>query len=84
MGSFNGTQSAIKAGYNEKSAREMAKENLTKPLIVARLAELSKDLVEKTKLDQKELVEKLYVTVVLFMGAGHFLIAILNTNNKTF
>jgi phage terminase small subunit len=31
--SGNGTQSAIKAGYSKKSAREIAKENMTKPLI---------------------------------------------------
>ena len=62
MGSFNGTQSAIKAGYNENSAAEMATENLTKPQIVARLSELSKDLVTRTKLDQEIVVEKLKTT----------------------
>lgn len=62
MSSFNGKQSAIKAGYNENTAAVIASENLIKPNVVERLAELSKDLVERTKLDQEELVEKLKTT----------------------
>jgi phage terminase small subunit len=31
--SFNGTQSAIKAGYSEETAQQIASENLSKPLI---------------------------------------------------
>jgi phage terminase small subunit len=33
----NGTQSAIKAGYSEKTAKEMAYENLTKPHIKSKI-----------------------------------------------
>lgn len=35
--SFNATQSAIKAGYSEKTAREIGRENLTKPDIKAEI-----------------------------------------------
>lgn len=38
----NATQSAITAGYSPKTAKAMASENLTKPDIQARLAELRK------------------------------------------
>jgi phage terminase small subunit len=37
---FNATQAAIRAGYSEKTAHAMGAENLTKPLIAAKLAQL--------------------------------------------
>jgi phage terminase small subunit len=36
---YNATQAAIRAGYSEKTAREIGAENLTKPLIQMALAE---------------------------------------------
>lgn len=48
---FNGTRAAVKAGYSKKSARVIACENLTKPDIQARLAELSKKSIEKSEID---------------------------------
>ena len=30
---LNGTQAAIRAGYSKRSAKEIASENLTKPII---------------------------------------------------
>ena len=38
----NGTQAAISAGYSTNTAQVIASENLTKPLIIARIAELRK------------------------------------------
>lgn len=38
---WNGTQSAIKAGYSENTAKEISYENLTKPHIKERISELS-------------------------------------------
>jgi len=43
---WNKTQSAIKAGYSEHSARHMGYETYTKPYIKARIAELSKQYRE--------------------------------------
>lgn len=40
---LNATQSAIRAGYSEKSAKSIGHENLTKPHIRNRIAELAKE-----------------------------------------
>lgn len=41
---WNGTRAAIKAGYSENSARQIATETLSKPYIQAYIAEIQKDL----------------------------------------
>lgn len=41
---FNATQSAIRSGYSKKTARQVGAENLTKPVIQTRIAELVKEL----------------------------------------
>lgn len=50
---FNATQSAIKAGYAERSAQEIGSENLSKPIIsdaiAARLKEMAMTSDEATK-----------------------------------
>ncbi len=50
---LNGTQAAIRAGYSQKTANEIAAENLTKPSIINRLNELRKPLEEKTAVSQE-------------------------------
>lgn len=40
---FNGTQAAIKAGYSDKTARQIATENLSKPYIKNYINELKQD-----------------------------------------
>lgn len=47
---LNGTQAAIRAGYSKKTAREMAVENLSKPPIAKKLAELQAKIAAKTEL----------------------------------
>ncbi len=44
---FNGSQAAIRAGYSESTAKEIASENLTKPNIVARIEELKQPIEER-------------------------------------
>lgn len=60
---LNATQAAIRAGYSEKNARNIASENLAKPnireYIDARMAEKSKELIA----DQDEVLR--YLTSVL-------------------
>lgn len=60
---LNATQAAIKAGYSEKNARNIASENLTKPnikaYIDARMAEKENELIA----DQNEVLK--YLTSVL-------------------
>ena len=48
---LNATQAAIRAGYSESTARNIACENLTKPNISERVAELMKQRTESTKID---------------------------------
>lgn len=55
----NATQSAIKAGYKEKTAREMGCENLTKPNILAYIEKLMSSDIEKEKQDIADINEVL-------------------------
>jgi len=54
MVDLNATQAAIRAGYSKKTAREIGKENLTKPLIAKRI----KAAKEESSKDTGELVAK--------------------------
>ena len=56
---YNGKQAAISAGYNKNTATMTASENLTKPYILARISELSKELLRTTKLSQEIVIKKL-------------------------
>ena len=47
---LNGTQAAIRAGYSEKTARQIGSENLSKPDIKERINELQSDLQKSTGL----------------------------------
>lgn len=55
----NGTQAAIKAGYSEKTAQEMASENLSKPIIKEALAEHEKKMQEKYQYTLDDMVREL-------------------------
>lgn len=61
--SLNATQAAIKAGYSEKTAKQIGQENLTKPYIKEfienRLAEKEKELIA----DQDEVMK--YLSAVM-------------------
>lgn len=59
----NATQSAINAGYSEKTARKIGSENLTKPDIKAYIDERMKKLEEEAIADQTEVLK--YLTRVL-------------------
>jgi len=50
----NGTRSAIAAGYSRKTARQIAHENLTKPHILARIAELQAEISNSKIADIQE------------------------------
>ena len=55
----NGTQAAIKAGYSEKTARKIASENVTKPVIREALAQEEKKLQEKYEYTIDDMVREL-------------------------
>ena len=68
---LNGTQAAIRAGYSEKTANEIASENLAKPNIQARVAELKAKRLKRVENEQdsvlKELLNWFYSDVTEFM-----------------
>lgn len=47
LADFNATQAAVRAGYRNKAARQIGTENLSKPAIKARIAELVKERESK-------------------------------------
>ena len=53
----NATEAAKKAGYNPKSARQIATENLAKPSISAYIAERQKQIENSRIADVKEVME---------------------------
>lgn len=56
---FNGTQAAIRAGYSPDTANVIASENLTKPNIQDRLAELKKKAAESFGITKQQLINEL-------------------------
>lgn len=83
---LNGTQAAIRAGYSEKTARQAAAENLSKPVIQAAIAEARLRQQERTEItadavlreawnqvtaDARELTEAIVVCCRCCHGAGH-------------
>lgn len=64
---FNGTQAAIKAGYSEDSAREIASENLTKPNIQDFINKRMQKVEEKLEITAEWKMQKLKQCVELAM-----------------
>lgn len=56
---LNATQAAIRAGYSEASAAAQGCENLTKPNIAARIAELKAARVESVGIDAEYVLKRL-------------------------
>ncbi|NEG57975.1 terminase small subunit [Pantoea agglomerans] len=56
---LNATQAAIRAGYSEKTARASGCENLTKPDIQNRIAELKADRNEQVSVDAAYVLKRL-------------------------
>lgn len=62
---LNATQAAIRAGYSEATARSLGQENLTKPDIQARIAELNKSRLEALGISQNRVLEE-YAKIAFF------------------
>lgn len=56
---LNGTQAAIRAGYSKKTANRIATENLSKPVIQARVAALVEARAEKLEVDAEWVLRRL-------------------------
>ena len=55
---LNGTQAAIRAGYSENTARQIATENLAKPDIVEELNRLRVKAAKKTGITPERVLEE--------------------------
>lgn len=62
MVDFNGTRAAIAAGYSAESASVIAAENLVKPKIAVRLAQLKKEAAESFGVSKQQLIDELKKT----------------------
>lgn len=56
---MNATQAAIRAGYSEKTARQIASEYLSKPNIQEKISLLKKELSEKTGVNAQRVINEL-------------------------
>lgn len=56
---LNATQAAIRAGYSEKTAKEIGSENLTKPSIAKAIAEAQEKLSNKAQVTVEMIVQGL-------------------------
>ncbi len=52
---LNAAKSAVRAGYSEKTARQIGSENLSKPAIQEAIARAKRDRSEATKIDAEYL-----------------------------
>ncbi len=59
MKDLNATQAAIRAGYSENSARSIACENLTKPNIQDRVAELKAEQFKRVQIDSDQILAEI-------------------------
>ena len=56
---LNATQSAIRAGYSEKTAQEIGSENLSKPMVAKAIAEAQEKLSNKARVTVEMVVQGL-------------------------
>ena len=56
---LNATQAAIRAGYSEKTARDIGCENLAKPNIADAIAEAQRDRSDRVQVDQDDVLREL-------------------------
>lgn len=60
---LNGAQAAIRAGYSEKTAKEIASENLTKPNIVEYIQKQMDKRAEKTEINAEYVLKTIKSTI---------------------
>lgn len=67
---LNATQAAIRAGYSERSAAEIGYENLTKPQILERVAQLKAERSERTTITADKVLREL--AIIAFSDISEF------------
>ncbi len=59
MVDLNATQAAIRAGYSKDTAQQIGSENLSKPLIAEKIAQLRAERSERVQIDADYVIENL-------------------------
>ena len=67
---LNGTQAAIRAGYSETTARQIASDNLAKPYIQEAITVAMMELSERTRITQERVVNEL--ALIAFADMRHY------------
>lgn len=67
---LNATQAAIRAGYSEKTAKEIGYENLTKPHLLNLISELRQKQIQRTELSADKVLKE--YAKVAFMDIREF------------
>ncbi|CAG0970378.1 hypothetical protein RHDC1_01241 [Rhodocyclaceae bacterium] len=67
----NGAESARRAGYSERTARQIAAENLSKPDIQAALAAKEAELAVRLEIDREVVVGGILQSISTAMGQGN-------------
>lgn len=67
---LNATQAAIRAGYSEKTAKEIGCENLTKPNIAEYIAERQAEREKRTEITQDKVLRE--IAIIAFAKATDF------------
>jgi len=67
---LNATQAAIRAGYSEKTARQIGDENLSKPAIKAEIDKAMEARVERIQIDQDYVLRVIKETIERCMQAA--------------
>ena len=65
---LNATQAAIRAGYAEGSARQIAAENMAKPVISAMIAEAQAQMAERTEITADRVLQEMALIGFADMG----------------
>ena len=73
---LNATQASIRAGYSEKTARQMGSENLSKPYIQDEIASLIKEREERVKLTADKVLEDIERVRTLAEGSEQYSVSL--------
>lgn len=67
---LNGTQAAIRAGYSENTAQQIASENLSKPLVSEYLEKLKKEKFSKVNIEVDDILNDIIETRIACAQEG--------------
>jgi len=73
---LNATQASIRAGYSEKTAKQIGSENLSKPYLQEEIARLMKSREERVKLTADKVLEDIERVRTLAEGSEQYSVSL--------